>query len=74
MPASVARWFYFQTKSPNLGKFCSALELKMLEFFMTIMEYFMAIWYNSWPFDIVCGHLVYFSDFGKFGPRKIWQP
>jgi hypothetical protein len=23
---------------------------------------------------IVCGHLVYFSRFGMFGPRKIWQP
>jgi hypothetical protein len=22
----------------------------------------------------VCGHLVYFSHFGMFGPRKIWQP
>jgi hypothetical protein len=25
-------------------------------------------------FGIVCGHLVYFSYFGMFGPRKIWQP
>jgi hypothetical protein len=34
----------------------------------------MAIWYNLWPFSIVCGHLVYLSHFGMFGPRKIWQP
>jgi hypothetical protein len=34
----------------------------------------MAIWYNLWPFEIVCGHLYYFSQFGMFGPRKIWQP
>jgi hypothetical protein len=31
-----------------------------------------------WPFDIlygvVCGPLVYFSRFGMFCPRKIWQP
>jgi hypothetical protein len=33
-----------------------------------------AIWCNLWPFDIVCGHLVYVSAFGKFGPIKIWQP
>jgi hypothetical protein len=38
------------------------------------LEYFMAIWYNSWPFGIVCGHLLHFSQFGMFGPRKIWQP
>jgi hypothetical protein len=38
------------------------------------LEYFTAIWYNLWPFGIVCGNLVYFSHFGMFGPRKIWQP
>jgi hypothetical protein len=38
------------------------------------LEYFTAIWHNVWPFGIVCGHLVYFSRFGMFGPRKIWQP
>jgi hypothetical protein len=34
----------------------------------------MAIWYNLWPFGIVCGDLLYFSQFGMLGPRKIWQP
>jgi hypothetical protein len=34
------------------------------------LEYFTAIWYNLWPFGIVCGHLVYFSHFGMFRPRK----
>jgi hypothetical protein len=38
------------------------------------LEYFTAIWYNLWLFGIVCGDLVYFSHFGMFGPRKIWQP
>jgi hypothetical protein len=38
------------------------------------LEYFMAIWHNAWQFGIVCGRLVYFSHFGMFGPRKIWQP
>jgi hypothetical protein len=37
-------------------------------------EYFTAIWYNLWPFDIVCGHLVCHSQFIMLGPRKIWQP
>jgi hypothetical protein len=38
---------------------------------MKTFVYYMAIWYNSWPFGKVCGHLVYFPH---FGPRKIWQP
>jgi hypothetical protein len=38
------------------------------------LEYFMDIWYSLRPFGIVCGHLLYFSQFGMFGPRKIWQP
>jgi hypothetical protein len=38
------------------------------------LEYFMAIWYNLWPSGIVCGRLLHFSQFGMFGPRKIWQP
>jgi hypothetical protein len=38
------------------------------------LEYFTAIWYILWSFGIVCGHLLYFSQFGMFEPRKIWQP
>jgi hypothetical protein len=64
----------FQTKNPNLGKFWRACAL-------TMFVYFMTIWNNLRPFGIiygnngiVCGHLVYFSHFGMFGPRKIWQP
>jgi hypothetical protein len=34
----------------------------------------MAIWYNVWPFGVVCGPLVYFSRIGMIGQRKIWQP
>jgi hypothetical protein len=26
------------------------------------------------PFGIICDNLVYFSQLGIFGPRKIWQP
>jgi hypothetical protein len=26
------------------------------------LEYFMAIRYKLWPFGIVCGHLLYFSQ------------
>jgi hypothetical protein len=45
----------------NFGKFYNPL------------EYFKAIWYNLWPFGIVCNKLVYISQFGMFGPGKIWQ-
>jgi hypothetical protein len=42
------------------------------------LEYFLAIYVVCilfvWPFGVVCGPLVYFSRFGMFGPRKIWQP
>jgi hypothetical protein len=39
------------------------------------LEYFMAIWYKLLPFGIVCGHLLYLpTQFGMFGPRKIWHP
>jgi hypothetical protein len=38
------------------------------------LEYLTAIWYKLWPSGIVYGHLVYFSHFGIFGARKIWQP
>jgi hypothetical protein len=38
------------------------------------LEYFMTIWYNLWPFGIVCGHLLYFCLFGSFEQIKIWQP
>jgi hypothetical protein len=27
--------------------------------------YFTAKWYILWPFGTLCGHLVYFSRFGK---------
>jgi hypothetical protein len=44
---SVARWFIFKPKHPNLGKFWRASELKILVNFMAI-----AIFYS---------HFVYFT-------------
>jgi hypothetical protein len=38
------------------------------------LEYFMAIWYNLWPFVIVCGHLVYFSQFIRKSGNPAFQP
>jgi hypothetical protein len=62
----------FQTKNPNLGKFCRALDWKMLPLwpfgiFDRHLGYFMTIWY------IVCS-FVLFVRFWYIVSRKIWQP
>jgi hypothetical protein len=41
---------YFQTRNPNLGKFCRALEWKNVGIFFGHLEYITAIWYILWPF------------------------
>jgi hypothetical protein len=38
------------------------------------LEYFMDIMNNFGPFGIVLGHLLNFSQFGTFGPRKSGNP
>jgi hypothetical protein len=62
----------FQTKNPNLGKFWRVA--MGLGIFYDHLAYFTAIGNILWPFGILCGHLVYFSPFWYFVPRKIWQP
>jgi hypothetical protein len=66
--------FCFQTKLHKFGLILEGLGMESVVIFYDHLEYFMAIWHNVWQFGIVCGHLVYFSHFGMFGPRKIWQP
>jgi hypothetical protein len=62
---------YFQTKNPNLGKFCRVLQWMMLVYFMSVSSILQ-------PYAVICFHLVYFKvcffPFGYFVPRKIWQP
>jgi hypothetical protein len=48
--------------------------MKDVGIFWTILKYCMAIWYNLLTFGKYCCHLVLFSRFGMFEPRKIWQP
>jgi hypothetical protein len=60
---------YFQTKNPDLGKFWSLFQFKMLYIICPAIWYlFLDIWYISWlfgPFSPV---------FGMLYQAKIWQP
>jgi hypothetical protein len=57
---------YFKTKTPNLGHFRRALELKMLVYFMVIWNTY--IFYGYLIYFIALGNVVviwlYFSLFG----------
>jgi hypothetical protein len=60
----------FQTKNPNLGKFCRALDGKML-------LYFMAIWHILRTFVIIYDHFEHFVLIWYIfyhAQRNIWQP
>jgi hypothetical protein len=71
----VARWFVFEPKYPNLGKFWRVLQWKMLVKFINTWSILLSsvIFYGHWIY-IVRGNLVYFSLFWFFVRRKIWQP
>jgi hypothetical protein len=65
---------YFQTKNPNLGKFWSTLDLKMLIYFMCISNIL-------WTFVIFYDHLAHFvfiwyifSGFGIMYQEKSGNP
>jgi hypothetical protein len=48
--------------------------MENLGIFYDYLVYFTAVGNILGPFDIFCGHLVYFPPFWYFVPRKIWQP
>jgi hypothetical protein len=54
----------FRTKGSYLGNFWRVLQWKMLVYFMTIWSYLP-------PFGILCGHLIYFSRFGKLHQKNL---
>jgi hypothetical protein len=62
----VARWFNFKPKVPIWVNFGGPWNGKCRHILL-LFGIFTAIWYNLWPFSIVYGHLVYFSQFGMFG-------
>jgi hypothetical protein len=68
---SVASWYIFKPKNPNLGKFWKVLQWKMLTiclFYSQMVHWyicidFMAICYILWSFGIFTyGHLVNFMS------------
>jgi hypothetical protein len=69
----VAIWYtYFQTKSPNLGKFWRALEWKM--FVSGHLGYITAIWYILWRFGNLGVIWYILPPFWYILSQKIWQP
>jgi hypothetical protein len=64
----------FSNQKSQFGYILEGLGIENVIIFCDHLDYFMAIRYNLWQFGTACGHLVYFSHFGMFGPRKIWQP
>jgi hypothetical protein len=64
----------FSNQKSQCGNILESIGTKKVGMCYDHLEYIMAIWYKLCPFSIVCSHLVYFSQFGMFGPRKIWQP
>jgi hypothetical protein len=51
----------FSNQKSQFGQILEVLGMENVGIFNDHLEYFTSIWYNSPPFDIVCGHLVYFS-------------
>jgi hypothetical protein len=77
------RTAYFLTlvnseKNPNLCILLEGLGMENVGTFFGSLVSFLTIWYNIRPFGTVWefGSIwyVYFSRFGMFVPRKIWQP
>jgi hypothetical protein len=57
----------FSNQKSKFGYFLEILQLK------AVVNFF-DIWSILQLFGILYGHLVYFSPFWYFVPRKIWQP
>jgi hypothetical protein len=69
----VARWFIFKLKIQIWAYFGGPWNVKFVAVF-DHLEYFMTTCNILRPIGVIYGRLVYYSHFGMFGPRKIWQP
>jgi hypothetical protein len=67
---------YFQTKNPNLGKFCRALRLEMLVYFLAIWSMFTSILRIVWQrgIPILWSFGIFFPRFGMLNQEKSGNP
>jgi hypothetical protein len=67
---------YFHTKNPDLGKFCRAMQWKMLVFYMTIWSILWLFIYipSLWPFGLFYDYLVNFFRFGMSYQEESGNP
>jgi hypothetical protein len=70
---SVARWYIFKPKISNWVNFERSCKGRC-SYFYGHFVYFRAKWYILSPFCKFCGHLVYFSSFGKLYRDKSGKP
>jgi hypothetical protein len=64
----------FQTKQPNLGKFCRALKRKKVGIFYGQLEYITAFWYILWPFGNLVAIWYNSFHFGISNEEKSGNP
>jgi hypothetical protein len=75
LSSRVARWFVFKPRNRNLGKFCRALDWKMLVYFKIIWNILRSFGIFYGPFcNVVVIWYIYFPSFWYIVSRKIWQP
>jgi hypothetical protein len=60
----------FSYQKCRFGYILECLGMENVEIHYGHLEYFTDIWYILWPFEIFCGHFVYFSPFGMFYQDK----
>jgi hypothetical protein len=61
----------FLYQKSQFGYISECIGMENVGIFYNHFEYFAAIWYNLWPFSIVCGHMVIFW---YIWTKKTWQP
>jgi hypothetical protein len=64
----------FSNQKSQFGYILEGLAMENLGVSFDRLVYFTAMGNILGPFGIFCVHLVYFSPFWYFVPRKIWQP
>jgi hypothetical protein len=64
----------FANQKIQFGLIFAGLAMEIVGTIYGHLEYLTAIRYTEWPFDIFCGHLVYFHRFGILYHEKSGNP